>query len=143
MKYNITFEQFLECLQQVETHGCNHKGESAVGDGGLAVGPLQIHECNYDDAISFLFSLTPAMKWKCDLEDLKIKLNYDCCNYWTFSCIIAHLYFRRHAQKALLEGDWEKLARIWNGGPTGYRKKATIPYWEKVKIQIERIANNG
>ncbi len=27
----------------------------------------------------------------------------------------------------------EDRARIWNGGPTGYRRDSTIPYWNKVK----------
>lgn len=28
----------------------------------------------------------------------------------------------------------EKLARIWNGGPTGHHKSTTDTYWEKVKL---------
>ena len=27
----------------------------------------------------------------------------------------------------------EDRARIWNGGPTGWHKQATIPYWHKVQ----------
>jgi hypothetical protein len=32
----------------------------------------------------------------------------------------------------------EKLARIWNGGPSGHRKPTTLPYWEKVKIVLDK-----
>lgn len=28
----------------------------------------------------------------------------------------------------------EKIARCWNGGPRGWKKKATQKYWAKVKI---------
>ena len=30
----------------------------------------------------------------------------------------------------------EIRARIWNGGPRGYLKPATRPYWEKVRAQL-------
>jgi hypothetical protein len=32
----------------------------------------------------------------------------------------------------------EGAARRWNGGPLGHRKDSTLPYWEKVKAQLER-----
>jgi len=28
---------------------------------------------------------------------------------------------------------FESLSRIWNGGPQGYHKNATLKYWKKVK----------
>jgi hypothetical protein len=30
----------------------------------------------------------------------------------------------------------EKLARNWNGGWNGYKKKSTLKYWQKVKTQL-------
>ena len=30
----------------------------------------------------------------------------------------------------------EVYARLWNGGPTGWRKEATLPYWEAVRNVI-------
>lgn len=30
----------------------------------------------------------------------------------------------------------EDRARIWNGGPSGWKKKSTIPYWEKAKKHL-------
>ena len=30
----------------------------------------------------------------------------------------------------------EKLARNWNGGWNGYKKKSTLKYWQKVKEQL-------
>mgnify|MGYP003681423291 CR=1 FL=1 len=37
-----------------------------------------------------------------------------------------------------LKFDAEKVARIHNGGPKGYRKKATIKYWKKVLTELNR-----
>ena len=42
-------------------------------------------------------------------------------------------YLHRYAKKALADKDYEKLARIHNGGPRGHTKRATIKYWAKVE----------
>lgn len=34
--------------------------------------------------------------------------------------------------------EYEHLARIWNGGPGGYRLKATLGYWNRVKAILVR-----
>ena len=34
----------------------------------------------------------------------------------------------------------EDRARIWNGGPDGWKEEGTKGYWEKVKRELERIA---
>ena len=31
----------------------------------------------------------------------------------------------------------ERLARNWNGGWNGYKKKSTLKYWQKVKTQLK------
>ena len=33
----------------------------------------------------------------------------------------------------------ERVARVWNGGYNGNNKRATLPYWYKVKNQINKI----
>jgi hypothetical protein len=38
--------------------------------------------------------------------------------------------------------DCEKLARIFNGGPFGYRKKATLMYWYKIRAELAKQAKN-
>lgn len=40
------------------------------------------------------------------------------------------------AEHYCFEHDYEKMARIWNGGPKGYKKKHTIKYWNKIKKQL-------
>ena len=31
----------------------------------------------------------------------------------------------------------EEVARVWNGGPRGMRKAATLPYWRRVRAAME------
>jgi hypothetical protein len=54
------------------------------------------------------------------------------------------VYMARYATKQRLgrEPTMEDMARIWNGGPNGYRKDATKIYWQKVQAVMllrERI----
>jgi len=37
------------------------------------------------------------------------------------------------------DSSYETIARCWNGGRRGDRKKSTLVYWERVQIQIENI----
>ncbi len=32
----------------------------------------------------------------------------------------------------------QDMARIWNGGPNGWKKRATLPYWAKVRAVLEK-----
>jgi len=32
----------------------------------------------------------------------------------------------------------EKIARNWNGGPRGYKRKRTLQYWEKVQKELNK-----
>jgi hypothetical protein len=33
----------------------------------------------------------------------------------------------------------ESMARIWNGGPRGYRKESTIEYWRKIRRVLDEL----
>ena len=35
------------------------------------------------------------------------------------------------------KGDYERIARCWNGGPKGHTKQATVAYWNKVKAALK------
>lgn len=37
----------------------------------------------------------------------------------------------------------EKIARNWNGGPKGYKRKRTLQYWEKVQKELKHETNNN
>ena len=52
---------------------------------------------------------------------------------------IAILYLSYWASKANAPKTAELYARIWNGGPNGWKKQSTLKYWNKVKKQLKRI----
>ena len=33
------------------------------------------------------------------------------------------------------------IARMWNGGPRGYKKEATLKYWDKVREVYIQLVN--
>jgi hypothetical protein len=35
------------------------------------------------------------------------------------------------------QGDYETIARTWNGGEKGMNKKSTVKYWQKVQIKLK------
>tara|TARA_R100000152_G_C6770483_1_gene196677 strand:- start:91 stop:612 length:522 start_codon:yes stop_codon:yes gene_type:complete len=110
-------KELIYALIVVESNG----DREAVGDGGRAYGVLQIHN-SY-----FLDSGIKGKHKDCFDEDFSIK--------------VFDAYMKRYAKDAwtdLKSFDAEKVARIHNGGPRGYKKKATEKYWAKVKKVIEK-----
>tara|TARA_R110002126_G_scaffold36851_1_gene111729 strand:+ start:1376 stop:1741 length:366 start_codon:yes stop_codon:yes gene_type:complete len=101
---------------QVESGG----NDNAVGDNGRALGSMQIWQCVWDDVKS---SPTLQDYTYQDVKKRKIAL------------IVFRLYMARYATKKRLgrTPTFQDKARIWNGGPNGYKKQATVKYWNKVK----------
>lgn len=110
----LDFATLYRALIEVESGGDPH----AVGDGGKAVGVLQIH---------------PVM-----VRDVNRILGYD---RWTLedrwsaaeSRAMFEVYLDHYGATS-----YEEAARKWNGGPRGPSKEATVPYWEKVRIELEK-----
>ena len=102
-------EAFWKALHQVETSG---RFGAIKGDGGAALGPLQIH-CSYH-------------------QDSRVPGPYRQVANWDYARKVATAYFKRYAAQAWERGDIETLARIHNGGPMGHRKAATLPYARRV-----------
>lgn len=50
---------------------------------------------------------------------------------------ICEFYILYWSRKAGCEFSEEAMARIWNGGPNGYKKKSTIKYWKKIKEVLD------
>ena len=104
----------------------------AVGDNGNSIGILQIGEpaiknVNEIHGASFIHAdaLDPAIS----MSICTLYLNHWGRRYSTLTCKPLTL---------------EILARIWNGGPNGWKKESTLPYWEKVKKELEkRGIDNG
>jgi hypothetical protein len=112
--------KLIPALIIIESNG----DDGAIGDNGKAFGCLQIWECVIRD-VNFTYDTTYKHK--------EAFYRYNACE-------ISTLYLTRwgkHFQKTYEQlPSTEQLARIWNGGPFGYKKNATIKYWNKVQQQL-------
>tara|TARA_R110000744_G_scaffold129301_1_gene236678 strand:- start:978 stop:1493 length:516 start_codon:yes stop_codon:yes gene_type:complete len=116
LQYTPQQEALLDALIQVESNG----NDEAVGDNGNAIGCLQIWKIYWTDATEFS----------------GIGGSYKDCYKREYAKKIVNAYMKRYAKEAWTNPtkfNAEKCARIHNGGPRGYKKKATLKYWEKVK----------
>ena len=103
---------------QVETGQCPGP-DCPLGDGGNALGPLQI--------------------WRIAWTDVqKPGESYEDCKDLDYSVEIFRRYTARYATAKRLghEPTNEDLARIWNGGPNGFKKTSTKIYWSKVNKEM-------
>ena len=103
--------KLAKAIHKVETSG---RLGRIVGDHGKAIGPLQIHYSNWKDAVEF---------------DKSIGGKYVDCFKLDYSYRIFYAYMNKYA----LNKTTQEKARIWNGGPKGDSKFATLVYWNKVK----------
>ena len=116
-----TMSSLEDAIWAVET---GRSGGPVVGDGGAALGPLQIHECCWQDV---------------RLEDEE----YSDCSSLAYSLVVFRRYMGRYATEGRLgEVTDESRARIWNGGPrapwaTGQKKANLDRYWGRVKAAMK------
>ena len=103
-------DSFWRALHIVETSG---RRGPIVGDGGAALGPLQIHRGFHADS--------------------RVAGDYSRVAELDYSKRVATAYFKRWAPDAWAKGDVEVLARVFNGGPRGHLKAATKSYGVRVK----------
>ena len=101
-------DALIQALCMVESGG----NPDAVGDGGKAVGILQIHPIMVRDVNRILGRevFTDEDRWDAGK-----------------SRTIARTYLDYYG------GTTEERARKWNGGPQGHTKKSTLGYWHKVE----------
>ncbi len=114
-QYTPEQDALLDALIQVESSG----RDDAVGDGGNAIGCLQIWKVYWIDAT----------------ERSGIGGSYKDCFNRDYAKRIVDAYMKRYAREAWTSPETfnaEKCARIHNGGPRGHTKKATEKYWKKV-----------
>ncbi len=103
-------DSFWRALHLIETSG---RHGPIVGDGGRALGPLQIHRAYHADS--------------------RVAGDYSRVAELDYSKRVATAYLKRYAPTAWAAGDVETLARVHNGGPRGHLKPATKAYGAKVK----------
>ncbi len=107
-------DELLAAIERVES-GCD---ANAVGDGGEAVGSFQIHKCFVDEVNRI--SGWPRFSY----EDRKSSER---------SRAMARLYLAEYG------GSIEQMARKFNGGPEGHKKRSTLKYWKKVKAELSKV----
>lgn len=101
-------EKFLNTLGKIESNN----NDKAVGDNGKAIGRYQIWRVCYQDARDF---------------DKSINFPYSALTNKENSDKVVIAYLNRYARgKSPVE-----MARIWNGGPSGDKKLATVLYGKK------------
>ena len=120
VEVTISQAKMLSAIQQVETPAHCANGCDVKGDNGKALGPFQIWKSYWHDAVEY---------------DSSIGGSYGDVVDYDYAVKIVSAYMRRYAPNNLAE-TW---ARIHNGGPRGHKKKATIPYWNKVKKILESL----
>lgn len=109
---NLT--NLIHALIAVESGG----NDMAIGDGGRAIGPLQIHRCVVQDV---------NKRFGTRYEHIRMTNRAD-----------AIAVFRGYVRIYAPNGTEEQIARKWNGGPRGHKKPATLGYWRKVKKELEK-----
>lgn len=112
-------DSLLRAITYVESRGDN----SAIGDGGLAYGSLQIHKGVVLD-VNRVYGTNYSHR---DAFDRASAVDM-------FRKYIAIYAIERRLGHAPTDED---KARIWNGGPNGFRKSATVGYWQKVRRALE------
>jgi len=109
---NLT--NLITALIAVESSG----NDLAIGDGGKAIGALQIHKAVVIDVNRITGSTYRH-------QDMTNRAQ---------ARAVCEAYLKHYGKGATPE----QLARRWNGGPTGDRKTSTEAYWSKVKKQMSK-----
>jgi len=106
-------DKLIPALIAVESAGKT----DAIGDGGRAVGCLQIWPIMVRD-VNRIAGTRYTLADRLDREK---------------SIQMARIYLTHYAKNDTLEN----ASRRWNGGPAGHTKPSTIAYWNKVKKELE------
>lgn len=118
--------KLLNAIKNVESSG----NSSAVGDNGKAVGAYQIHKVYVDDVNKILKN--KGFKTRFTYSD-----RFNAHKSRVMTCIYLNHYGKVYECKTGKKASLEVLARIHNGGPNGYKKQATMKYWNKVKKRLK------
>lgn len=111
-------KDLLNAIHRVESGG--RKENVPMGDKNLARGPFQIHKEFWVDS--------------------KIPGEWENCDNYEYSVRVVNAYMNKYAKAELIKGDmdsYEKIARRFNGGPNGDKKKSTLKYWARVKKYLK------
>lgn len=113
-----TVDVLIEAISTVESRGI----VSIVNEKESAYGHLQVRKLVIKDVNKYFntnYTITDALD---SLKSIDIFIKYQSIYNPEF--------------------EFEKAARIWNGGPRGMDKISTRKYWDKVLYYYEKIANS-
>lgn len=110
-------DNLLNAIMLVESE----KNSAAIGDGGKAIGMAQIHKVCVDDVNRILgenrYTYADRKSPSKSKEMMRVYLSY---------------YGARYERLTKKKVTSTVLAKIWNGGPDGWKKQATVAYAKKV-----------
>jgi hypothetical protein len=112
------FPATLKAILWVESKG----DPNAIGDGGRAIGPYQIHKGYWEDATRLL----------------KVDWPYSDARDPVKAAMAVRAYTEHYQRAGRYPATPEIWARIHNGGPRGPEKPATLPYWRKVRAAMSQ-----
>jgi len=126
----VVLDNLWRAIVQVESGG----NARAIGDGGKAVGIVQIHAVCVED-VNRILALTGAAKRYTLADRLSPVRSRE-----MFDIYVAYYGLRWAKQHGVERVPVSVLARIWNGGPRGPERKSTLVYWHKVQrfLEVER-----
>ena len=127
----MNWSLLLYSIMVVESGGCEDpaRARGDLKDGHYrSVGAFQIQRAVVDDCNRVYPGVRFTYKDRESIERSALICRHYLA-YW------GNQYQKRTGKAAT----YEVLARIWNGGPYGYKKKATDPYWEKIRRTFESL----
>lgn len=97
--------------------------DNAIGDGGAAIGALQIHKGVVEDVNRLNHT---NFRWESMTNRIAARK-------------VCSLYLQEYANGR----SQEYAARVWNGGPKGPTKHATDRYWQRVNRVLQQQQKGG
>ena len=108
-----TMSNLISALIIVESSG----NDLAIGDNGRALGPLQIHR----EVVLDVNRITGSNYRHSEMTNR------------VAARAVCQAYLEHYGRGKTTE----QQARIWNGGPSGDRKAATLAYWRRVQKNLK------
>jgi len=115
--YSNNLNKIITILKHVETN----YDISKIGDNGKSFGILQIQKAVIIDINNYYktnYHINDAFNEECSEEIFKLYIR---------------MYIKKIKERDNIDLTSEDIARIWNGGPNGYKKASTLPYLKKYK----------
>jgi hypothetical protein len=115
----------LNLVYKVESN--NGDPDQLVGDDGKAIGPLQIWPQMIRDVNRIIRD--KKLKYPVFVNSDRHSLDKSCQVFTIYQWYYGQQYTRCTGKQPTTE----VYSRMWNGGPEGWRRDATLIYWQKIQ----------